>query len=97
MTRDDRTWTVIETGARCCVTAAVRSCDLVFMPESAAGVLGQEVSRCAEYAHFNPMVADDDHVRGFPKTVMTVTVCLRPVQVMLMPAAYWVPPTDAIN
>ena len=80
----------------CCVDAAVSSEDLARLPESAHGVLWTEVNRAAHEAHsMNGRTefcrTDPDSAIGFPKTTITINVCLRPMRVMLMPAHIWHP------
>lgn len=88
-------WTMVLTPYTCCVEAAVASEDLVRLPEAAHGALWTEVNRVTAQAHeataTHGNVVDADSAFGFPKTTITVNVCLRPVRVMLMPTNMWWP------
>lgn len=97
MTRDDITWLVIPTEHDCCIEVSARMVDLLPIPDSSMGVLASQVCALAKTAHENGMKADNDCVSIFIKTTTTVTVCLRPVQIMVTPRVNWQPPTDAIN
>lgn len=94
MTSPCRNWTLVATQASGVIDVAVSTEDLDDTPGFAMSVLRNTVNNIAIDAWQNSraMVADDDaKLPDFPKTTVTINVCLRPVRVLLMPHNMWCP------
>jgi hypothetical protein len=92
-----RVWTLVATQASGVIDVAVSTEDLEATPGFAMSVLRNTLNQLATETwsantRGQGMVADDDAVLpDFPKTTVTINVCLRPVRVLLMPYNMWCP------
>lgn len=87
-----RTWQVVHTRHTGFVDSFVAVEDAAHVPDVARGVLEHAVTMAVEEAVAARWLPNDTDARAdFPKTTVTIIVCLRPVRLLLMPAECWAP------